>query len=122
MESLSTNPSPPGMMEVEPMGSLEENIIKATVKSPRLQHQIKQLRPLLNASSRLGRALAELFGLLVKLCVGSSLRHRRVAGAAPPAPPMPTPAARAVASSLTSLLSDSLKWIPPPSSPIPKFR
>lgn len=32
-----------------------------------LQHYAKLLKPILSASSRLGRALAELFGLLVKV-------------------------------------------------------
>lgn len=38
---------------------------------------LKYIKPLLGASSRLGRTLAELFGLLVKLCVGSPVRQRR---------------------------------------------
>jgi E3 ubiquitin-protein ligase HUWE1 len=42
-----------------------------------MHHQIKQIKPLLSVSSRLGRALVELFALLVKLCVGSPLRQRR---------------------------------------------
>lgn len=39
---------------------------------PKTAHQsvkLKYLKPLLAASSRLGRALAELFGLLVKVCI-----------------------------------------------------
>lgn len=73
------------------------------------------------ASSRLGRALAELFGLLVKLCVGSPVRQRRShhttnTGTAP------TPAARATASSLTKLLTKGLSWQPPPYTPTPRFR
>lgn len=49
---------------------------------------LKYIKPLLGASSRLGRALAELFGLLVKLCVGSPVRQRRGQNivAAPPTP------------------------------------
>ena len=43
--------------------------------NPVLHYQIKQIKPLLSGSSRLGRALAELFALLVKLCVGSPLRQ-----------------------------------------------
>lgn len=73
------------------------------------------------ASSRLGRALAELFGLLVKLCVGSPVRQRRShhttnTGTAP------TPAARSTASSLTKLLTKGLSWQPPPYTPTPRFR
>ena len=73
------------------------------------------------ASSRLGRALAELFGLLVKLCVGSPVRQRRSHHAASAAP-APTPAARATASALTKLLTKGLSWQPPPYTPTPRFR
>ena len=86
-----------------------------------LQAQIKHIKPLLSASSRLGRALAELFGLLVKLCVGSPVRQRRTQHV-PPTPSVPTPAARAVANALTKLLARGLQWEPPPASPVPKLR
>ncbi|XP_055907075.1 E3 ubiquitin-protein ligase HUWE1 [Eupeodes corollae] len=39
--------------------------------------QLRYIKALLAASSRLGRALAELFGNLVKLCVGTPGRQRR---------------------------------------------
>ena len=94
---------------------------KSKPTNPLLQSQIKQIKPLLSGSSRLGRALAELFGLLVKLCVGSPLRQRR-GQVNPPTPAMPSPPARAVATSLTKLLTAGLSWQPPPTSPIPKFR
>ncbi|TRY66469.1 hypothetical protein DNTS_005364 [Danionella cerebrum] len=89
--------------------------------TPAMATRIKQIKPLLSASSRLGRALAELFGLLVKLCVGSPVRQRRshhttTTGTAP------TPAARATASSLTKLLTKGLSWQPPPYTPTPRFR
>ncbi|XP_059079512.1 E3 ubiquitin-protein ligase HUWE1-like isoform X2 [Tigriopus californicus] len=86
-----------------------------------LHHQIKQIKPLLSGSSRLGRALAELFALLVKLCVGSPLRQRR-GQPIPPTPATPSAPARAVASSLTKLLAAGLSWDPPSTSPIPRFR
>jgi E3 ubiquitin-protein ligase HUWE1 len=89
--------------------------------NPQLQAQIKQIKPLLSGSSRLGRALAELFGLLVKLCVGSPLRQRR-GQQVPPLPSMPSPPARAVATALTKLLTSGLSWAPPSTSPLPKFR
>jgi len=38
------------------------------VSSMTLQNYAKLIKPVLSASSRLGRALAELFGLLVKVC------------------------------------------------------
>lgn len=84
--------------------------------------QMKQIKPLLSSASRLGRALAELFGLLVKLCVGSPIRHRRNHHSMPNLPIVPSPAARAVAIYLTKLLAKGLSWTPPPTSPTPKFR
>ncbi|XP_031465368.1 E3 ubiquitin-protein ligase HUWE1-like [Phasianus colchicus] len=89
--------------------------------TPAMAARIKQIKPLLSASSRLGRALAELFGLLVKLCVGSPVRQRRSHHAASAAP-APTPAARATASALTKLLTKGLSWQPPPYTPTPRFR
>ena len=80
-----------------------------------------QVKPLLSTASRLGRAPAELFGLLVKLCVGSPIRHRR-AHQTPPTPMNPTPAAQMVAGALTQLLASGLAWQPPATSPTPKFR
>lgn len=82
---------------------------------------MRQLKPLLSVSSRLGRALAELFGLLVKLSVGGRLRQR--GNQLPPTMPIvPSPAAQSVAKSLTKLLADGLKWEPPEYSPHPKLR
>ncbi|CAH1264453.1 HUWE1 [Branchiostoma lanceolatum] len=111
-------------MEVSPMEVEDVGLNDADKKlkiSPQLAAQIKQIKPLLSASSRLGRALAELFGLLVKLCVGSPVRQRsrqHPQGSTT----APTPAARATAASLTRLLASGLCWEPPPSCPTPKFR
>uniref|UniRef100_A0A8C5SZ28 HECT-type E3 ubiquitin transferase n=1 Tax=Laticauda laticaudata TaxID=8630 RepID=A0A8C5SZ28_LATLA len=89
--------------------------------TPAMAARIKQIKPLLSASSRLGRALAELFGLLVKLCVGSPVRQRRSHHAASTTA-APTPAARSTASALTKLLTKGLSWQPPPYTPTPRFR
>lgn len=89
--------------------------------SPAMQAQLRQLKPLLTLSSRLGRALSELFVLLVKLCVGSPVRQRR-SQQPPPTPPIPSPAARAVALALTKLLAGGLSFQPPPCAPQPKLR
>ena len=89
--------------------------------SPQLTAQIKQIKPLLSATSRLGRALAELFGLLVKLSVGSPVRQRRLQQVTP-APATPTPAARAVANMLGDLLAQGFSWTPPDYTPVPKLR
>lgn len=90
-----------------------------TVK-PTLQ-QLKYIKPLLGASSRLGRALAELFGLLVKLCVGSPMRQRRGQGIVS-APTAPSPHAQKVAIALNRLLANGLDSHKLPRSPVPKFR
>ena len=40
---------------------------EAKQSSAATQHQMKLIKPLLSSASRLGKALAELFGLLVKV-------------------------------------------------------
>ena len=102
-------------------GSGEKANKESGKSSSTLHYQIKQIKPLLSGSSRLGRALAELFALLVKLCVGSPLRQRR-GQAIPQMPSTPSVHARAVATALTRLLASGLSWQPPPTSPIPRFR
>ncbi|XP_073669096.1 E3 ubiquitin-protein ligase HUWE1 isoform X4 [Paramisgurnus dabryanus] len=130
--SVGVDPSSQGLLEgmgldgdsLAPMETDEPTTTDPKAKSkltPAMATRIKQIKPLLSASSRLGRALAELFGLLVKLCVGSPVRQRRShhttsTGTAP------TPAARATASSLTKLLTKGLSWQPPPYTPTPRFR
>lgn len=115
MENLSTEPEVMGM-EVD-----SEKPKQSSTSSPVSSYQIKQIKPLLSESSRLGRSLAELFALLVKLCVGSPLRQRRGQQHFP-APPAPSAPAKAVASALTRLLAEGLSWEPPSTSPIPRFR
>lgn len=85
-----------------------------------LQHYAKLLKPILSASSRLGRALAELFGLLVKLCVGSPLRQRR-GHHMPAMQGYVTTTASQVAEVLAQLLNNGLKWQPKPNSPVPRL-
>ncbi|XP_060039488.1 E3 ubiquitin-protein ligase HUWE1 isoform X10 [Erinaceus europaeus] len=107
-----------------PMETDEPTTSDAKGKSkitPAMAARIKQIKPLLSASSRLGRALAELFGLLVKLCVGSPVRQRRSHHSASTTT-APTPAARSTASALTKLLTKGLSWQPPPYTPTPRFR
>ncbi|KAK6177350.1 hypothetical protein SNE40_015469 [Patella caerulea] len=120
MESLTTSENPETPMEVSEPSTSDKDPKKSKL-SPLLQAQIKQLKPLLSVSSRLGRSLAELFGLLVKLCVGMPLRHRR-SHQPPPTPTTPTPAAQAVAKALTKLLANGLSWSPPSYAPVPKLR
>lgn len=132
-ETVVTTPTEDGLtatMEVDeasveaaPASSSSASSRKKESKSlSKLSPQVKQIKPLLSSASRLGRALAELFGLLVKLSVGSPLRHRRSHHPMPTLPIAPSPPARAVAVSLTKLLTRGLSWEPPETSPIPKFR
>ena len=124
METLTTAESPGTPMEMGETSSStdSDHKLKDKVKgSPALQAQMKLIKPLLSASSKLGRALAELFGLLVKLSVGSPVRQRRT-NQVPFLPQAPTPAAKAVATALTKLLASGLSWQPPEWSPVPKLR
>ncbi|KAG8244817.1 E3 ubiquitin-protein ligase huwe1 [Homalodisca vitripennis] len=83
--------------------------------------KLKYIKPLLGASSRLGRALAELFGLLVKLCVGFPVRTRR-GNHLTNTPVSPTPSAHNVANSLAALLTRGLSPHYLPNSPVAKFK
>lgn len=122
MQSLSTS-------DTIPMDTTEatKDLVKPTrpeakmKMSPMRQQQVKHIKPLLSSSSRLGRALAELFGLLVKLCVGSPVRQRRIQQIQP-SPTLPSENAQNIASHLTKLLKDGLIWEPPPYTPVPKLR
>ncbi|XP_055022354.1 E3 ubiquitin-protein ligase HUWE1 isoform X8 [Boleophthalmus pectinirostris] len=131
-EAVSVDTSAGGLLEgmgldgdtLAPMETDEPTTSDPKAKSkltPAMATRIKQIKPLLSASSRLGRALAELFGLLVKLCVGSPVRQRRSHHATSTGT-TPTPAARATASALTKLLTKGLSWQPPPYTPTPRFR
>lgn len=121
MESLTTQESVGSPMDITDSQS-SQGPDKKTKLSPALQAQIKQLKPLLSVSSRLCRTLAELFGLLVKLCVGTPVRQRHRHTHAVASPTTPTPSAHAVARALTKLLTNGLNWEPPPWSPVPKLR
>lgn len=82
--------------------------------------QSKLIKPLLVSTSRLGKGLAELFALLVKLSVGSPLRHRRNNHSLPSAPTIPSIAAQNIASVFAKLIADGLSWEVP--STLPKHR
>lgn len=83
--------------------------------------QLKYIKSLLLASSRLGRALAELFGLLVKLSVGSPTRQRR-GQSFPSTPQITPPASKEIARVLSYILVDGLSYHKLPPSPIPKLK
>lgn len=82
--------------------------------------QSRLIKPLLVGTSRLGKGLAELFALLVKLSVGSPLRHRRNNHNVPNTPTIPSVAAQSVASVFAKLIAEGLSWEVPPS--LPKHR
>ncbi|CAF4114676.1 unnamed protein product, partial [Rotaria magnacalcarata] len=91
-----------------------------------IQQRIKTIKPLLCVSSKLGRALSELYNLLVKQCSTSQLRHARRFNQ-PPTPYVPTAAAKLVASTLTEVLRDGFLFHLPANinlteSQIEKFR
>ncbi|CAF4617801.1 unnamed protein product [Rotaria sp. Silwood1] len=91
-----------------------------------IQQRIKTIKPLLCVSSKLGRALSELYNLLVKQCSTSQLRHARRFNQ-PPTPYIPTAAAKLVASTLTEVLRDGFLFHLPGNvnlseSQIEKFR
>ncbi|XP_076800643.1 E3 ubiquitin-protein ligase HUWE1-like isoform X1 [Clavelina lepadiformis] len=84
----------------------------------------KFIKPVLTVASNLGRSLAELFGLLVKLAVGKPIRQRYnrhvvVPNAQNTAPRRP---ARALARLLSTLLKDGLSWRAPSDMPSSKLR
>ncbi|ROT63125.1 hypothetical protein C7M84_018994 [Penaeus vannamei] len=121
MEVMETDTVKMGTEASTPSGEGASGDSPTRQQSAATQHQMKLIKPLLSSASRLGKALAELFGLLVKLCVGSPLRQRRGQQVATPLTP-PSTSARAVASALANLLNAGLSWSPPPASPLPKFR
>lgn len=79
--------------------------------------QSRLIKPLLVGTSRLGKGLAELFALLVKLSVGSPLRHRRNNHNVPNTPTIPSVAAQNVASVFAKLIAEGLSWEVPSSLP-----
>lgn len=80
--------------------------------------QLRYIKSLLGASSRLGRALAELFGLLVKLCVGNRMRMRHPQNVTA----YMSSASRDIARVLSYILVDGLSHDQLPPSPIPKLK
>lgn len=91
-------------------------------KSNVLPVQQRIIKQLLQTSTALGRALSDLFVLLVKLSVGSAQRQRRAPHTAA-TPGLPTLPARHVALQLSKLLKDALTWQGLPSEmPAPKLR
>ncbi|KAF0312883.1 E3 ubiquitin-protein ligase HUWE1 [Amphibalanus amphitrite] len=95
--------------------------VEDTKVPPSLQYQIKVIKPVLASTSKLGRAMTDLFGLLVKLCVGSPIRQRR-GQQLNNMNQMVSPAARKVAREINSLLTDAIAFKPKCCVPTPKLR
>lgn len=130
--SAHINPAPSGASVSS--GSIASNQSTATTiptttnviaPAPRRLHrvvataqQLKYIKSLLGASSRLGRALAELFGLLVKLCVSNprNLQNANTNTQSAMA------ASRDIARVLSYILVDGLAQDQLPASPIPKLK
>lgn len=137
MEALSTDP-PPIPMEVDEKPSVTTGRI-----SPN-SHRLTYPKHLLGLTSKMGRALAELFAILVKvnkalfkfwniflflililkfiqLCMGSPIRQRR-GQQMPPIPALPSQASRSVATALNCVLIRGLSWDKLPPSTVPKLQ
>ncbi|KAL7044451.1 hypothetical protein ACKWTF_001914 [Chironomus riparius] len=124
MENLTPIPSSSSNMDVDGSSTGALRKIKqpdASMKFVTSQSQLKYIKSLLGASSRLGRALAELFGLLVRLCVGSPLRQRRGQNFIP-ATSFTSPTAKEIARILSFILVDGLSFQKLPASPVPKLK
>ncbi|CAF1298860.1 unnamed protein product [Adineta ricciae] len=94
--------------------------------SSNIQQRIKTIKPLLCVSSKLGRALGELYNLLVRQCSTSQMRHARRFNQQPTAY-TPTASAKYVTSTLTEVLRDGFSFHLPANnnlseSQIEKFR
>lgn len=93
-----------------------------TAKSSLLPEQQRIIKQLLQTSTALGRAMSDLFVLLVKLSVGSAQRQRRAPHTVA-TPGLPTLPARHVALELSKVLRDALTWQGLPSNiSVPKLR
>lgn len=132
MENLTPVPQSLSNMEIDGSGASgsgtnssaslrKAKAQESTVKFIASQSQLKYIKSLLGASSRLGRALAELFGLLVRLCVGSPLRQRRGQNFLP-TPSYTSPTSREIARILSFILVDGLSFQKLPQSPVPKLK
>ena len=77
--------------------------------SSNIQQRIKTIKPLLCVTSKLGRALGELYNLLVRQCSTSQMRHARRFNQQPLIY-IPTAAAQLVASTLTEVLRDGFSF------------
>ena len=66
-ENDSSVPSLGGSLPIPGDSGITPSANESKQQNPTTQHQMKLIKPLLSSASRLGKALAELFGLLVKV-------------------------------------------------------
>ena len=111
-ESTSSDRQPTST--AEPSSSCESEKLKT-----KTSNKLRLLKQLLAASSKLGRALAEFFSLLVRLAVGSGQRQRRLQHVITPS--MPTIPAKLIASQLAKLLMHGLSWKEPEKCSLPRL-
>jgi E3 ubiquitin-protein ligase HUWE1 len=105
-------------MDVDDTSKSSTSERKSKSKGKKLPfEQSKLIKPLLVSTSRLGKGLAELFALLVKLSVGSPLRHRRNNHSITNTPSVPSAAAQNISSVFAKLIADGLSWDIPSSLP-----
>lgn len=114
--------APEGSPSITVTNDTEASSETTTSKSSLLPEQQRILKQLLQTSTALGRAMSDLFVLLVKLSVGSAQRQRRAPHTAA-TPGLPTLPARHVALQLSKVLKDALTWQGLPSKIlVPKLR
>ena len=114
--------APEGSPSITVTNDMEASSETTTSKSSLLPEQQRIIKQLLQTSTALGRAMSDLFVLLVKLSVGSAQRQRRVPHTAA-TPGLPTLPARHVALQLSKVLKDALMWQGLPSNiSVPKLR
>lgn len=111
-ESAVSDNQPSSSDEPSTSSDSEKSKTKSSAK-------LRLLKKLLAASSKLGRALAEFFSLLVRLAVGSGQRQRRPQHVVVPS--MPTLPARLIASQLAKLLMHGLSWKEPEKCLLPRL-
>ena len=99
----------------------DEVMPKSEHSSPSLKHlspSLKHLTPLVAVTSRVGKSIAELLSLLVRLATGPLHRHHRRSLHTPVVSQPPPKEAVSMCQSITSVLVDGLCW----SVPLPRLQ
>ena len=99
----------------------DEVMPKSGHSSPSLKHlspSLKHLTPLVAVTSRVGKSIAELLSLLVRLATGPLHRHHRRSLHAPVTSQPPPKESVKMCQSITSVLVDGLCW----NVPLPRLQ